>query len=303
MVAVIIFGEPREHLVVTHALALGQQLHVAPHRGRQLCLADAADGGEPVGHGYVVEVVQLAEDAELRKLRDASDEHELQPRVEHLQRTVEVLHQEPQLAQVLLLVHHVEQRSVILVDDDHNLLPRLLVGFHHEILQADIGILLLALVAEQCLMVGEDVVEITPEPLLVHVLGAAHVEVEHGVPHPFLLIVGYGETLEQLLATGVVGMERGGEERLAEPPRAAQEDELQASLQEVDYIPCLVHVDIVALDDVLERLYADGVSPYLLFHVVFLILSLSYEKNMSQQAAKKNKWYKFALKHYFYDKT
>ena len=44
--------------------------------------------------------------------------------------------------------------------------------------------------------------------LLVEVLRSAHVEVEHGVLHPFLLVVGYGQSLKKLLSSLEIGLKR-----------------------------------------------------------------------------------------------
>lgn len=51
--------------LISHAQRLTQRLYVRLHHRRKLGLADAADGGALVEHTDVVEVVQLAKDAEL----------------------------------------------------------------------------------------------------------------------------------------------------------------------------------------------------------------------------------------------
>lgn len=60
------------------------------HLCGQLSLAYTADSRILVEHAYIVEVVESAEYARLRKLGDTRDKSEFQVWVEHLQRTVEV---------------------------------------------------------------------------------------------------------------------------------------------------------------------------------------------------------------------
>ena len=80
-----------------------------------------ADGGIIRVHADVLDVVQLAEDAQLRELGYACKEDEPQPGVAGLERAVEVAHDLAQHRQVALLVHYVQQRGVVLVDEYHYL--------------------------------------------------------------------------------------------------------------------------------------------------------------------------------------
>ena len=87
-------------------------------------MRDAADGRVPWHHRDVLEVVQLAEYAELGELVYPRDEHEPQVRVKALDRAIEVPHYLPHRNQPLLVVHHVQQRCVIFI----NYYDRLLAG-------------------------------------------------------------------------------------------------------------------------------------------------------------------------------
>ena len=230
--------------------------------------------------------VQLAEDAQLGELGDAGQEDKLEMGVEHLERTVEILHRAAQQAEVFLLVHHVEQGRVVLVDDDDHLLARLLVRPHHQVLQAYVGVLLLALVPEHLLLVVEHVGEITPEHGVVHVLCAAHVEVEHGMPHPLLLVFAHGKPLEQVLAPLVVRMDHRGKQRLAEPSRTVQEHILIAIADKVDKILCLVDIKIITLPYLLKRLYSYGVFPYCCHSILVFLSCLSSRARKSHPPCK-----------------
>ena len=120
MIAVVFPLEPFECLVHAEVQVLGKALHIGQHLSVELLAADAADGGILVVHGDVEQVVQLTEDAELRKLGDAREEHELKIRVERLDGRIEVLHCATQGDKVQFLVHHVKQRRVVLIDDERH---------------------------------------------------------------------------------------------------------------------------------------------------------------------------------------
>ena len=79
-------------------------------------------------HGDILQVVQLAEDAELRKLGDACEKNETEVGVAVLQGRIEVAHHIAQDGQGLFLVYHIEQRCIIFINEDDHLPPRLSVG-------------------------------------------------------------------------------------------------------------------------------------------------------------------------------
>ena len=122
------------------AAFLGQQLNVGPQGGEQLLLADAADGLVVSLHGDVVQLVELAEHAHLRKLGDAGDEGKLQVVVLALQRPEEVLESLADGGHLLVVADAVEHHAVVFVADDHHAPPRLLVGSAHQVCHADVGV-------------------------------------------------------------------------------------------------------------------------------------------------------------------
>ena len=153
-------------------------------------------------------------------------------------------------------MHHVEQRRVVLVDDERHLLVGLLVGTHDDAFEALVRVHL-ALVPSVFVLVRDELhVEIMLQPLLVEVLGTAHVEVQHWMARPVALLLAYGETLKEVLASLVVGMNHRGEQRLAEPPRTAQKHILITLIYEVGKILRLVDIQIVAFSYLLECLYS-----------------------------------------------
>ncbi len=126
MVTIIVIRQFIQTFIVCLVESLSQSFHVGLHRSDQLRLANAANGRIAIEHTDIINIVQFAEDAELREFGDAGDENELQIRVELLERTVEVLHNEAKLRKVFLLVNHIEQRGIVFVYDDNHFFAGLL---------------------------------------------------------------------------------------------------------------------------------------------------------------------------------
>ena len=78
MIAVIKMRQLRQALLVCHAKRFAQSLYIRFHLRGKLCLADTADGRVLVEHADVIEIVEFAEDAELREFGDTRDEDKLQ---------------------------------------------------------------------------------------------------------------------------------------------------------------------------------------------------------------------------------
>ena len=97
-------------------------MDVFRHSGNQFALGDAADGREFRVHRDVTQVVQCGEDAELAEFGYSCYEAELHHAFASLEGLEELLHQLAYGGEALV-VHHLKQRSVILVDDYHNLAP------------------------------------------------------------------------------------------------------------------------------------------------------------------------------------
>ena len=112
-----------------------QHLNIWCKHCGHLIFCDAADGGELRIHGDVRQVVDGGEDAQLRELRDTRDKAETNHRLTRLQGLVELLHHFAELGEVLFLVKHLEQRGVVLIDDQHYLPARLLVGTTNQTLE------------------------------------------------------------------------------------------------------------------------------------------------------------------------
>ena len=98
----------------------------------QFLFGDAQQGVVAMRERDVVGLVEAAEHRHLRELGDAREQHEAQVVVGGLEDGEETLQQVAVPGQQLLVVgiarlQEVEQRLVVLVDEHHHLLPRLLV--------------------------------------------------------------------------------------------------------------------------------------------------------------------------------
>ena len=95
------------------------------------------------------------------------------------------------------------------------------------------------------------------QPLLVHVLGQAHVEVQHRVLRPFRFQLLNGQSREQVLPAFEETMKRAGQQRLAESAGTAQEHILGRTISQAIDIFCLVDIQIV-----LRAKFRKGLDPY-----------------------------------------
>ncbi len=206
MITVVFLLEKSEGVVRAEVQVFGKLFHVGQHLGMQFLAANAADSRILVVHGDIKQVVQLTENAELGKLGDTRKEDKLEIGIEHFYRTVKVLHRSAQRTKVIILVHHIEQWSIIFIDNDNDFFSSLLICLHHQIFQSDVGIHFFTLIAECTLTVVEHVGKITSKHIIIHMLRTTHIEMKHRMFHPFLLIFGNGKTIEQILATFVIRM-------------------------------------------------------------------------------------------------
>ena len=86
-------------------------------------------------------------------------------------------------------------------------------------------------------------------------LAQRHIESQHWIFCPLLLNLLNEEPLEQVLPSLEIGLKSRHKQRLAEPPRAAQED-IVAEVYHVPDILSLVDIQQIILSDFLKGLYA-----------------------------------------------
>ena len=136
MITVVILFQDFQGLFRSNAEVAGQTVDALTHLFSHLLFRDTADRSILGEHTDILDIIQLAEDTQLGEFRDAGQEDETQVGVACLQWAVEVAHHVAQHGQILLLMHHIQQRSVVLIDQDNHLLPGLLEGTFDKALQA-----------------------------------------------------------------------------------------------------------------------------------------------------------------------
>lgn len=97
---------------------------------------------------------------------------------------------------------------------------------------------------------------------------AVEIEMEHGIPLPFLFHLVDFQPLEQLLSALEIALQGRHEQRLAESPRTTQKINVSVVYQVIDKIS-LVEINITTFYDSVETLYA-----YRIFHVVSSVIRL-----------------------------
>lgn len=256
MIAIIIPLQGFQCLLRSNAEVVGQATDPLVHLLPYLLLHDAAERGVLGEHTDVLYIVQLAEDTQLGKLRDAGQEYETQVGVAHLQRAVEVTHHVAKHRQITLLMYHVQERSVVLIDQDHHLLPRSLVSPLDKALQALVDLYLAFSPTILGLVIDQFPLQLKEQVSLIHVLGRTHVEMEYRMARPLLLQLLDRQALEQLLAPLEIAAERTRQQRLAEAAGTAQEDIAQRTMyQPIDQVR-LIDIYIVTLPQFRESLYS-----------------------------------------------
>ena len=255
MVAVVIFLQSvvgflcRPFVARRHLFQL--RLEVLP----DLFLRNAAEGSVFGLETDVGQVVECGEQGDLRKLGDARDEDKLLVLVVSLQ-DGEHLPVHCRASLVLGSFPGMLQGGVVLVDEDDDLLSRLPVGGDDDGVEA---------VGEVCRGLGRDAVRlfVFPEPdVEVGTDGfrrspsPAHVETDDGMCLPVLFQVHDLQSLEEFLLPLKVRLQRVDEQRFAEPAGSAEVTEPVAVVRQFPHDVGLVHIQVVFLPYLMERLYA-----------------------------------------------
>ena len=173
-----------------------------------------------------------------------------------------------QRLQVALLVHYVEQRRIVFVDQHHHLPARLLVGSLNQSSQTLVGIHLVGgSFPIDRLILRQFIAQLQFQIGLIKMLGRAHVEPQHRVAGPLPLQSLNGQSFEQLLASLEIGLQRGDQQRLAEAAGAAQEYILRRSMSQLIDKVGLIHIQVILLSQFREGLDAHRATLQLLsFH-------------------------------------
>lgn len=87
---------------------------------------------------------------------------------------------------------------------------------------------------------------------------ATHINMDHWVHGPVVIGLSDGQTIEQLSPALEDGFERAKQQGLAESARAGQREKAARILQEPQDVSGLVYIRAAVLDQLLERLNAEG---------------------------------------------
>ena len=136
MIAVILPSQPIEAFLHGHPVTLRHPLYLRHEAGLHLLLRDTADAGVFLIKRYVLQLVEVAEDADLAELRHAGKEHELQVVVVALQGAEEPLEHGLIMLLKAVMRNGLKQRLVVLIDKHHRIAPRLLHGLNYQMLEA-----------------------------------------------------------------------------------------------------------------------------------------------------------------------
>ena len=191
MIAVVVIFQQFQSFFVGNLLPVGKRLHTILNIVLQLLLRNTANRRVFSLHRNILQIVQLAEYAELGELVDPGDEYKPQIRVKTLYRAVEIPHYLPQGRKPDLVVHHIQQRCVIFINDQHCWFPGLGERLFYQKLQpcVDIHLVQILTFAINSFIFSKFIVELAQQLILVHVLGRGHIEMEDRVPLPFFLLL------------------------------------------------------------------------------------------------------------------
>ncbi len=260
MVAVIFYFQLRVSLVAGPAVLPGELAYSVIEIPVQFVFGDSANRRIYGLHGYVEDVVQTAEHAELAEFSDTGEQHEPQLRILGFHHAVEIVKQCLVVVKELLIVHAAYDGDVVFVDEHDDASPRSLIGMVNQALEAVWHRLVMLVMSVYGLVCPEILVEMVVQGLERGVCLRTHVEVQHGVLLPRLGDERVdGETLEKFAVAAEEFLERGHKQTLSEPSRTAQEVVLGTRNKIVD-VCGLVNVDAAESPEFLETLYSQRVN-------------------------------------------
>ena len=120
-------------------------------------------------------------------------------------------------------MHHVEQGSVVFVDEHHHLAARLFAGPADKVCKTCVRIGDVRFDAEipfQCLQLPQ---QVAFQSLLVQMLAHAHVEVQYGIFRPLRFQPLQSQTLKQFSTPFKIGVQSTCLQRVADTARTAQD--------------------------------------------------------------------------------
>ena len=128
MIAVVIGLQFLAGFFVTYLRGRGQFVNVFLKIRVHFLLTDTADFGIMVIHGYVHQIIQVAENTDLAELGDSRQQGESDTSVHGLQGAVESFQHTAVLVLQGLVADSLKHGFVVFVNEDHDPSPRLFAG-------------------------------------------------------------------------------------------------------------------------------------------------------------------------------
>jgi len=264
-VAVVALAHFGQSLVRAYFLFVCQGIDFGAEVADKFRLGDAADGGIALVYADVGELVEVTEDADPRKLRNAGEENEAEPGVCAFEHAVETFQKEANFFVGAVVFQGLDEGPIVLVNEHDDLLPGHPGGAAYEAHEAagEAGGLLRGGASPAFF---EEVQERTEPGRQVSNAAAAavvKVEVKDRVRRPFRFEGIDGEGLspgggvEEVAAALEIVLEGRDEQALSEPAGPAQKIGLAGGGQPVNP-GGFVHIDKMIRADVFIVLYADG---------------------------------------------
>ena len=151
---------------------------------------------------------------------------------------------------------YVQQGCVVFVDEHDYFLSGLPVCGLNQIFQSEVGLFVFGNDTVLPFVPRELVAQCRLQLFFLHVLCDAHIEVQHRIHRPVIFKRLYGQPLEQLPPSLEITVEGGYQQRLAEPPRAAEEDVPCPGVGHAVHVLGLIDVQVILIPDIRECLYA-----------------------------------------------
>ena len=267
MIAVVV---PLKHGQHTVPVGLELYCHLLYRLGEipfHLLLGDAAQGLIPCVHADILRLVESAEHAHLGEFRDSRQQHELQVVVRRLEYGVEspehlpvpVL-QRPALTAHLnrvVRIHHVQQRLVVFVDEHNAPPPGGFVGLAQDLRKAAAHVQVPCRSTVDFFPSHHRGLNLPVQNASFREVAGIEVNVKYRVLQPVLFQSIDGQSLEQLVPSEEVVLDRGYEQTLPEPSRTAQKIYFTALGQSVHQIR-FVNIDVSVIAHLFETLNSYG---------------------------------------------
>ncbi len=165
--------------------------------GKHLILGDAANCGKLIIKTVVLDIVKLAEDAQLAELGDACEEYKAEIGFLSLQWAKEVAHDIADLLLQLRFVVAVQHGSIVFIYQHNSLMASFLYCILDDVLQSyAITASRLYINAKSILIIVKDIIENTFEVLYCIIFATAKIEMNDRVLHPVFLQLVNGKAFE-----------------------------------------------------------------------------------------------------------